>query len=80
MICLSAAGSALQDSAFGYFITACVVILLAITSYIVLPKMVKLILQNKSIKSSFDLLRELQTKEMCFPLATGVFPVLHGEQ
>lgn len=39
MICALASGSALQDSAFGYFITACVVILLAITSYIVLPKM-----------------------------------------
>lgn len=33
-------GSALQDSAFGYFITACVVIVLAILSYVVLPKMV----------------------------------------
>lgn len=33
-------GSALQDSAFGYFITACVVIVLAIAAYIALPKMV----------------------------------------
>lgn len=33
-------GSALQDSAFGYFITACVVILLAIMSYMALPRMV----------------------------------------
>ncbi|KAK0153681.1 Equilibrative nucleoside transporter 1 [Merluccius polli] len=39
MICALASGSALQDSAFGYFITACVVILLAILSYIALPKM-----------------------------------------
>ncbi|XP_056147720.1 equilibrative nucleoside transporter 1-like isoform X2 [Lampris incognitus] len=39
MICALASGSALQDSAFGYFITACVVILLAIMSYITLPKM-----------------------------------------
>uniref|UniRef100_A0A3B3TKN5 Solute carrier family 29 member 1a n=1 Tax=Poecilia latipinna TaxID=48699 RepID=A0A3B3TKN5_9TELE len=39
MICALASGSKLQDSAFGYFITACVVILLAITSYFVLPKM-----------------------------------------
>ena len=38
---LSSAGSELQDSAFGYFITACVVILLAILSYLTLPKMVK---------------------------------------
>uniref|UniRef100_A0A8C0YGK7 Solute carrier family 29 member 1a n=1 Tax=Cyprinus carpio carpio TaxID=630221 RepID=A0A8C0YGK7_CYPCA len=39
MICALASGSALQDSAFGYFITACVVILLAIVSYLALPKM-----------------------------------------
>ncbi|KAI4886486.1 hypothetical protein NFI96_024854 [Prochilodus magdalenae] len=39
MICALATGSELQDSAFGYFITACVVILLAIMSYFVLPKM-----------------------------------------
>uniref|UniRef100_A0A672KUR6 Equilibrative nucleoside transporter 1-like n=1 Tax=Sinocyclocheilus grahami TaxID=75366 RepID=A0A672KUR6_SINGR len=38
MICALASGSALQDSAFGYFITACVVILLAIISYFTLPK------------------------------------------
>ncbi|XP_047459893.1 equilibrative nucleoside transporter 1-like [Mugil cephalus] len=39
MICALASGSELQDSAFGYFITACVVILLAIISYLTLPKM-----------------------------------------
>ncbi|XP_063047620.1 equilibrative nucleoside transporter 1a isoform X2 [Engraulis encrasicolus] len=39
MICALADGSALEDSAFGYFITACVVILLAILSYLALPKM-----------------------------------------
>uniref|UniRef100_W5K879 Solute carrier family 29 member 1a n=1 Tax=Astyanax mexicanus TaxID=7994 RepID=W5K879_ASTMX len=39
MICALATGSKLQDSAFGYFITACVVILLAIISYHALPKM-----------------------------------------
>uniref|UniRef100_A0A672JM79 Equilibrative nucleoside transporter 1-like n=1 Tax=Salarias fasciatus TaxID=181472 RepID=A0A672JM79_SALFA len=39
MICALASGSALQDSAFGYFITACVVILLAIFSYFILPRM-----------------------------------------
>ncbi|XP_029031261.1 equilibrative nucleoside transporter 1-like [Betta splendens] len=39
MICALASGSALQDSAFGYFITACVVILLAIMSYLILPRM-----------------------------------------
>ncbi|XP_026079265.1 equilibrative nucleoside transporter 1-like isoform X2 [Carassius auratus] len=39
MICALASGSELQDSAFGYFITACVVILVAIVSYFALPKM-----------------------------------------
>nr|XP_046257543.1 equilibrative nucleoside transporter 1-like [Scatophagus argus]XP_046257544.1 equilibrative nucleoside transporter 1-like [Scatophagus argus]XP_046257545.1 equilibrative nucleoside transporter 1-like [Scatophagus argus]XP_046257547.1 equilibrative nucleoside transporter 1-like [Scatophagus argus]XP_046257548.1 equilibrative nucleoside transporter 1-like [Scatophagus argus]XP_046257549.1 equilibrative nucleoside transporter 1-like [Scatophagus argus] len=39
MICALASGAALKDSAFGYFITACVVILLAIMSYIILPRM-----------------------------------------
>lgn len=38
---LSSGGSELQDSAFGYFITACIVILLAIMSYLILPKMVR---------------------------------------
>ncbi|XP_051772701.1 equilibrative nucleoside transporter 1a [Ctenopharyngodon idella] len=39
MICALASGSELQDSAFGYFIIACVVILLAIVSYLALPKL-----------------------------------------
>uniref|UniRef100_A0A8C6US79 Solute carrier family 29 member 1a n=1 Tax=Neogobius melanostomus TaxID=47308 RepID=A0A8C6US79_9GOBI len=39
MICALTTGAALQDSAFGYFITACAVILVAIMSYVVLPKM-----------------------------------------
>ncbi|XP_068088757.1 equilibrative nucleoside transporter 1 [Hyperolius riggenbachi] len=39
MICALASGSALEDSAFGYFITACVVILLALLSYLALPKL-----------------------------------------
>ncbi|MEQ2240485.1 hypothetical protein ILYODFUR_015457, partial [Ilyodon furcidens] len=39
MICALTSGSELQDSAFGYFITACVVILLATASYFMLPKM-----------------------------------------
>uniref|UniRef100_A0A673VUG5 Solute carrier family 29 member 1 (Augustine blood group) n=1 Tax=Salmo trutta TaxID=8032 RepID=A0A673VUG5_SALTR len=40
MICAIASGSALNDVAFGYFLTACVVIILAIMSYAVLPKLV----------------------------------------
>ncbi|KAL0983715.1 hypothetical protein UPYG_G00131720 [Umbra pygmaea] len=39
MICAIASGSALNNAAFGYFITACVVILLTIMSYVVLPKL-----------------------------------------
>ncbi|XP_053568724.1 equilibrative nucleoside transporter 1 [Bombina bombina] len=39
MICALASGSSLADSAFGYFITACVVILLALMSYFLLHKM-----------------------------------------
>ncbi|XP_068177979.1 equilibrative nucleoside transporter 1-like isoform X2 [Antennarius striatus] len=39
MICAIASGSRLHDAAFGYFITACVVIFLAILSYILLPKL-----------------------------------------
>ncbi|XP_034055110.1 equilibrative nucleoside transporter 1-like isoform X1 [Gymnodraco acuticeps] len=39
MICAIASGSDLQDAAFGYFITACVVICLSILSYILLPKL-----------------------------------------
>ncbi|KAM4012108.1 equilibrative nucleoside transporter 1-like, partial [Anomaloglossus baeobatrachus] len=38
MIC-ALAGSALEDSAFGYFITACAVILLALVSYLALGKL-----------------------------------------
>ncbi|KAL8185658.1 UNVERIFIED_CONTAM: hypothetical protein K2H54_056706 [Gekko kuhli] len=39
MICAIASGSEISDCAFGYFITACVVILLAIGSYMVLPRL-----------------------------------------
>ncbi|XP_053490945.1 equilibrative nucleoside transporter 1-like isoform X1 [Ictalurus furcatus] len=39
MICAIASGSDLMDCAFGFFITACVVISLAILSYIILPKL-----------------------------------------
>ncbi|XP_071058225.1 equilibrative nucleoside transporter 1-like isoform X2 [Pseudochaenichthys georgianus] len=39
MICAIASGSDLPDAAFGYFITACVVIFLSILCYILLPKL-----------------------------------------
>ncbi|KAF7253833.1 Equilibrative nucleoside transporter 1 [Varanus komodoensis] len=39
MICAIASGSKLEDSAVGYFITACGVILVAIGSYVMLPRL-----------------------------------------
>ncbi|XP_028279570.1 equilibrative nucleoside transporter 1-like [Parambassis ranga] len=39
MICAIASGSELHDAAFGYFITACIVIFLSIFSYVLLPKL-----------------------------------------
>ncbi|XP_004710852.1 equilibrative nucleoside transporter 1 isoform X1 [Echinops telfairi] len=39
MICAIASGSELSESAFGYFITACVVIILSIICYLVLPRL-----------------------------------------
>ncbi|XP_069344673.1 equilibrative nucleoside transporter 1 isoform X4 [Eulemur rufifrons] len=39
MICAIASGSELSESAFGYFITACVVIILTIICYLCLPRL-----------------------------------------
>ncbi|VTJ58781.1 Hypothetical predicted protein [Marmota monax] len=39
MICAIASGSELSESAFGYFITACVVVILAIVCYLGLPRL-----------------------------------------
>ncbi|OBS58436.1 hypothetical protein A6R68_10472, partial [Neotoma lepida] len=39
MICAIASGSELSESAFGYFITACAVIILAIVCYLALPRL-----------------------------------------
>ncbi|KAG8428856.1 hypothetical protein GDO86_019149, partial [Hymenochirus boettgeri] len=41
MICALASGSSLEDNAFGYFITACVVVLLALLSYMALIRLVR---------------------------------------
>uniref|UniRef100_A0A6Q2Y755 Solute carrier family 29 member 1b n=1 Tax=Esox lucius TaxID=8010 RepID=A0A6Q2Y755_ESOLU len=49
MICAIASGSKLNDAAFGYFITACVVILLTIVSYLVLHKLVETLYLISSI-------------------------------
>lgn len=40
MICAIATGSELSESAFGYFITACVVVVLTIICYLGLPRLV----------------------------------------
>ncbi|XP_012986814.1 equilibrative nucleoside transporter 1 isoform X2 [Esox lucius] len=40
MICAIASGSEINDAAFGYFITACAVIILAIMSYVALHKLI----------------------------------------
>ncbi|KAG8123418.1 hypothetical protein E2320_018893 [Naja naja] len=39
LICAIATGSELKESAFGYFITACVVSMIAIGSYVMLPRL-----------------------------------------
>lgn len=75
MLFLTSGGSELQDSAFGYFVTACVVILLAITSYFMLPKMVKL--TNSDNNAAFLVL--LVNLVMVVFSSPGVLPVLHGE-
>ncbi|KAJ3615052.1 hypothetical protein NHX12_018620 [Muraenolepis orangiensis] len=53
MLCALASGSAMQDAAFGYFITACVVIFFSILCYIALPKM-EFYQHYQKIKSSPD--------------------------
>ncbi|XP_017295825.2 equilibrative nucleoside transporter 1 [Kryptolebias marmoratus] len=55
MICAIASGSELEDAAFGYFITACVVVLLSIISYILLPKLEFFkFYQERNKKQRFD--------------------------
>ncbi|XP_037127023.1 equilibrative nucleoside transporter 1-like [Syngnathus acus] len=56
MICALASGSALRDSAFGYFITACFVILIAIVAYLTLPKLefFQYYMEGNGSKSSTD--------------------------
>ncbi|XP_077437857.1 equilibrative nucleoside transporter 1-like isoform X2 [Vanacampus margaritifer] len=56
MICALASGSALRDSAFGYFITACFVILIAIIAYLALPRMefFRYYMESNGSRSSAD--------------------------
>nr|XP_043873940.1 equilibrative nucleoside transporter 1-like isoform X2 [Solea senegalensis] len=42
MICAIASGSELHEAAFGYFITACVVVSLSLLSYVLLPRLIGL--------------------------------------
>uniref|UniRef100_A0A4W5QYD6 Solute carrier family 29 member 1 (Augustine blood group) n=1 Tax=Hucho hucho TaxID=62062 RepID=A0A4W5QYD6_9TELE len=66
MICAIASGSVLNDAAFGYFITACVVIIMAIMSYVVLPKLV--------INSGFEILPILMIMEAMYWIASILTP------
>uniref|UniRef100_A0A4W4HB58 Solute carrier family 29 member 1a n=1 Tax=Electrophorus electricus TaxID=8005 RepID=A0A4W4HB58_ELEEL len=85
MICALATGSELQDSAFGYFITACVVILLAIVSYIALPKMATAVVSltgeetthNISVFAIFKKIR-VMALSVCFifMITIGMFPAV----
>ncbi|ETE64919.1 Equilibrative nucleoside transporter 1, partial [Ophiophagus hannah] len=56
LICAIATGSELKESAFGYFITACVVIMIAIGSYIMLPRL------NKRENATSVTQAEMETK------------------
>uniref|UniRef100_A0A8C1Q7J8 Solute carrier family 29 member 1a n=1 Tax=Cyprinus carpio TaxID=7962 RepID=A0A8C1Q7J8_CYPCA len=92
MICALASGSELQASAFGYFITACVVILLAIVSYFALPKMEFFQYysesngsrSNSDEENKMDLLKqgnvqgssEINPEQIIKPLITLLFPLL----
>ncbi|XP_061480832.1 equilibrative nucleoside transporter 1 isoform X2 [Rhineura floridana] len=66
MICAIASGSKLEDSAFGYFITACIVILVAIGSYIVLPRLDFFryySMKDKTKYQTHDAYSEMETKD-----------------
>uniref|UniRef100_A0A8C2A5M6 Solute carrier family 29 member 1a n=1 Tax=Cyprinus carpio TaxID=7962 RepID=A0A8C2A5M6_CYPCA len=90
MICALASGSELQASAFGYFITACVVILLAIVSYFALPKMEFFQYysesngsrSNSDEENKMDLLKQgniwVMALSVCFvfTITIGVFPAV----
>uniref|UniRef100_A0A673CC95 Equilibrative nucleoside transporter 1-like n=1 Tax=Sphaeramia orbicularis TaxID=375764 RepID=A0A673CC95_9TELE len=84
MICALASGSALQDSAFGYFITACVVILLAIMSYLVLPRMefFQYYMESNSSRPAVDEENKMDLlKKVCFifTITIGTFPAVTVE-
>uniref|UniRef100_A0AAY4C9B5 Solute carrier family 29 member 1a n=1 Tax=Denticeps clupeoides TaxID=299321 RepID=A0AAY4C9B5_9TELE len=82
MICALATGSALQDSAFGYFITACVVILIAIAAYLALPRMVQhrhpcLCLSSGDEENKMDLLRKGNSVHVFFFCSFFLLPQYH---
>ncbi|MBN3324073.1 S29A1 protein, partial [Atractosteus spatula] len=62
MICAIASGSELQDSSFGYFITACVVIIVAIVSYVTLPKLDFFLYYSTGNKNTAEGVRDEETK------------------
>uniref|UniRef100_A0A8C7JCS0 Solute carrier family 29 member 1 (Augustine blood group) n=1 Tax=Oncorhynchus kisutch TaxID=8019 RepID=A0A8C7JCS0_ONCKI len=79
MICAIASGSALNDVAFGYFLTACVVIILAIMSYAILPKLEFYRYYNKR-QSGNRLSDEIRVLALsvcfAFTVTIGVYPAV----
>uniref|UniRef100_A0A8B9KJ00 Solute carrier family 29 member 1b n=1 Tax=Astyanax mexicanus TaxID=7994 RepID=A0A8B9KJ00_ASTMX len=78
MICAIASGSALTDSAFGYFITACAVIGLAIVAYIALPKLEFYQYYVDKIQSSPIWVMALSVC-FCFTITIGTFPAVTAD-
>uniref|UniRef100_A0A665TBC9 Solute carrier family 29 member 1b n=1 Tax=Echeneis naucrates TaxID=173247 RepID=A0A665TBC9_ECHNA len=58
LICAIASGSELHDAAFGYFITACVVIFLSLLSFLLLPKMVSILSFNNKKQKNISARRD----------------------
>uniref|UniRef100_A0A4W4E646 Solute carrier family 29 member 1b n=1 Tax=Electrophorus electricus TaxID=8005 RepID=A0A4W4E646_ELEEL len=58
MICAITSGSSVMDSAFGYFITACAVIGLAILSYVFLPRLEETNSPAQDEENKLDLLQK----------------------
>uniref|UniRef100_A0A671TCJ2 Solute carrier family 29 member 1 (Augustine blood group) n=1 Tax=Sparus aurata TaxID=8175 RepID=A0A671TCJ2_SPAAU len=84
MICAIASGSELQDAAFGYFITACVVIFLSILSYILLPKLEFFQFYqetNRKQRSDEDNSIWLLAVSVCFTftITIGLFPAITAD-
>lgn len=69
-------GSDLMDCAFGYFITASIVISLAIVSYIILLNLVSIKIHNLDN----DFLQTGNITSRIFLSPAGILPILPGEK